>query len=404
MKQQLLDRQGYLERIERMFRSGMIVALTGQRRVGKSCVMKRIRDKIAQDPQNHIIYIDKEKTTFDEIVSYKELLTYVHGALANDRDNFLFIDEVQEIDQFERAILELQSDECCQIMVTGSNAKMLSSELSTRLRGRYVDYRIRGLNFEEFLTFHQLEDNDASLQLYLQYGGLPQLRQIGLENEDLVDDYLQNVYHTIVLRDVIERENIRNIALLRTLTKFISDNIGKQFSARSIVDFLKSQQTEASTNVILSYLEYLCNAYIIDRISRYNIHGKRLFELGDTFYFEDLGIRNRIIGSNRQFDIEKVMENVVYRHLVRLGYTVYVGQLHKAEIDFVAEKPGSTAYIQVTYLLGSEETIRREFGNLAQIKDSHPKYVVSMDPMWGPTNQDGIRHLPLRSFLHLQTL
>lgn len=404
MKQQLLDRQGYLERIERMFRSGMIVALTGQRRVGKSCVMKRIRDKIAQDPQNHIIYIDKEKTTFDEIVSYKELLTYVHGALANDRDNFLFIDEVQEIDQFERAILELQSDECCQIMVTGSNAKMLSSELSTRLRGRYVDYRIRGLNFEEFLTFHQLEDNDASLRLYLQYGGLPQLRQIGLENEDLVDDYLQNVYHTIVLRDVIERENIRNIALLRTLTKFISDNIGKQFSARSIVDFLKSQQTEASTNVILSYLEYLCNAYIIDRISRYNIHGKRLFELGDTFYFEDLGIRNRIIGSNRQFDIEKVMENVVYRHLVRLGYTVYVGQLHKAEIDFVAEKPGSTAYIQVTYLLGSEETIRREFGNLAQIKDSHPKYVVSMDPMWGPTNQDGIRHLPLRSFLHLQTL
>lgn len=404
MKQQLLDRQGYLERIERMFRSGMIVALTGQRRVGKSCVMKRIRDKIAQDPQNHIIYIDKEKTTFDEIVSYKELLTYVHGALANDRDNFLFIDEVQEIDQFERAILELQSDECCQIMVTGSNAKMLSSELSTRLRGRYVDYRIRGLNFEEFLTFHQLEDNDASLRLYLQYGGLPQLHQIGLENEDLVDDYLQNVYHAIVLRDVIERENIRNIALLRTLTKFISDNIGKQFSARSIVDFLKSQQTEASTNVILSYLEYLCNAYIIDRISRYNIHGKRLFELGDTFYFEDLGIRNRIIGSNRQFDIEKVMENVVYRHLVRLGYTVYVGQLHKAEIDFVAEKPGSTAYIQVTYLLGSEETIRREFGNLAQIKDSHPKYVVSMDPMWGTTNQDGIRHLPLRSFLHLQTL
>lgn len=210
----------------------------------------------------------------------------------------------------------------------------------------------------------------------------PEACSLGLENTDLVEDYLDNVYNTIVLRDIIERENIRNIPLLRTLLKFVSDNIGKQFSATSIVKFLKSQNTETSAKMILTYLEYLSNAFIIDRVNRYDIHGKRLFELGDKFYFEDLGIRNHIIGGNRRFDIEKVMENAVYIHLCRMGYKVYVGQMYKAEIDFVAEKADSVAYVQVTYLLASEETVEREFGNLKLIKDSHPKYVISMDRLY----------------------
>ena len=401
MKQKLLERLGYSNRIERMFGRGIIVALTGQRRVGKSCVMRRICDHVAANKENHIIYIDKEKTAFDAIANYKDLETYVADNIETDKDNYLFIDEVQEIAEFEKAILSIQSDETCQIMITGSNAKMLSGELATRLRGRYIAYRIRGLCYEEFLTFHELEDNDDSLRLYLQNGGLPQLRNLGLENADLVEDYLDNVYNTIVLRDVIERENIRNIPLLRTLLKFVSDNIGKQFSARSIVNLLKSQNTETSAKMILTYLEYLSNAYIIDRVNRYDIHGKRLFELGDKFYFEDLGIRNHVIGGNRSFDIEKVMENVVYNHLTRLGYKVYVGQMYKAEIDFVAEKTDSMIYVQVTYLLASEDTINREFGNLKQIKDSHPKYVVSMDRMYGATNVDGIKHIHLRDFLKM---
>ncbi len=404
MKQKLLERIGYSERIERMFGRGFIVALTGQRRVGKSCVMRRIRDHVAENEANHVIYIDKEKTSFDAIANYQDLEAYVRAHIVEDKDNFLFIDEVQEIAEFEKAILSIQSDECCQTMITGSNAKMLSGELATRLRGRYVSYRIRGLCYEEFLTFHGLQDDDAALNSYLQYGGLPQLRNLGLDNADLIDDYLDNVYNTIVLRDVIERENIRNIPLLRTLLKFISDNIGKQFSARSIVNFLKSQNTDTSAKVILSYLEYLSNAYIIERVNRFDIHGKKLFELGDKFYFEDLGIRNHIIGGNRRFDIEKVMENVVYNHLARLGYTVYVGQMFKAEIDFVAEKADQTAYIQVTYLLATPETEEREFGNLRQIKDSHPKYVVSMDRMYGQTNVDGIRHVYLRDFLKMTSL
>ncbi len=401
MKQEILDRIGYSDRIERMFGRGIIVALTGQRRVGKSCVMRRIRDHISENPENHVIYIDKEKTAFDEIVTYRDLEAYVLNRIEKDKVNYLFIDEVQEIAEFEKAILSIQSDSICQIMITGSNAKMLSGELATRLRGRYVAYRIRGLCYEEFIAFHGLSDDDASLGLYLQNGGLPQLRNLGLDDPELLEDYFDNVYNTIVLRDVIERENIRNIPLLRVLLKFVSDNIGKQFSALSIVKFLKSQNTDTSAKVILSYLEYLCNAYIIDRVNRFDIHGKKLFELGDKFYFEDLGIRNNIIGGNRRFDMEKVMENAVYCHLCRMGYKVYVGQLMKGEIDFVVEKADSVAYFQVTYLLASEETIEREFGNLKLIKDSHPKYVVSMDRMYGLANVDGIRHLHLRDFLKM---
>ena len=404
MKQILLERQGYSERIERMFGKGMVIALTGQRRVGKSCVMRSIYEKYSQDSRNNVIYIDMEKTTFTCISDYKDLEEYVVERLDTSKDNFLFIDEVQEIKDFEKAILSLQSDESCQIMVTGSNAKMLSSELSTRLRGRYMGYHIHGLDYEEFIEFHDLQDSDETLSKFLQYGGLPQLRKLGLDNVDLVDDYLGNVIDTIVLRDIIERENIRNVSLLRTLVRFIGDNIGKQFSARSIVGVLKSQNTEVSANMVLNYLEYLCNAYIIDRVGRYNIHGKKILELGDSFYFEDLGVRNHIVGGNRRFDIEKLIENAVYRHLLRLGYTVYIGMLHKAEIDFVAEKQGSTVYIQVCYMLASQETVDREFGNLQMIKDSHPKYVVSLDCMYGDTNIDGIRHLHLREFLKSKSL
>ena len=312
MKQKILERIGYSEHIERMFGRGMMIALTGQRRVGKSCVMRRILDHIAENKDNHVIYIDKEKTSFDMIANYQDLEAYVAANIIEGKENYLFIDEVQEISDFEKALLSIQSDDTCQIMIIGSNAKMLSGELATRLRGRYIAYRIRGLCYEEFLSFHELKDDDASLNLYLQYGGLPQLRSLGLENTDLVEDYLDNVYNTIVLRD--------------------------------------------------------------------------------------------IIGGNRRFDIEKVMENAVYIHLCRIGYKVYVGQMYKAEIDFVAEKADSVAYVQVTYLLASEETVEREFGNLKLIKDSHPKYVISMDKLYGQTNIDGIKHIHLRDFLKMTTL
>lgn len=400
----LIERSDYTERIERAFGKGVIVALTGQRRVGKSCIMAQVMRHIGSLPQENVVYLNKEKNEFDGIRDYNDLLGFVNGRLSKDKDNYLFIDEIQDIDGFERALRSLQADDACQIMVTGSNAKMLSSELTTYLSGRHIDYHIHSLGYEEFLLFHKMPDGDEALTAYLQYGGLPQLGRMGLDDRELVDDYLESVYSTILLKDIVERGQIRNVSLLKTLVRFMADNIGKLFSATSIVNFLKGQRVDTSAKVILNYLDLLCDAYIINRVSRYDIHGKRIFELGDKYYFEDLGLRNHIVGGNRSADIEKVMENAVYLHLLRMGYKVYVGQLHKTEIDFVAEKSGSTVYVQVAYLLASQETINREFGNLKLIDDNHPKYVISLDRMMGSVNADGIRHIYLRDFLKMRTL
>ena len=400
----LIERSNYTERIERAFGKGVIVALTGQRRVGKSCIMAQVMRHIGSLPQANVVYLNKEKNEFDGIRDYNDLLGFVNGRLSKDKDNYLFIDEIQDIDGFERALRSLQADDACQIMVTGSNAKMLSSELTTYLSGRHIDYHIHSLGYEEFLLFHKMPDGDEALTAYLQYGGLPQLGRMGLDDRELVDDYLESVYSTILLKDIVERGQIRNVSLLKTLVRFMADNIGKLFSATSIVNFLKGQRVDTSAKVILNYLDLLCDAYIINRVSRYDIHGKRIFELGDKYYFEDLGLRNHIVGGNRSADIEKVMENAVYLHLLRMGYKVYVGQLHKTEIDFVAEKSGSTVYVQVAYLLASQETINREFGNLKLIDDNHPKYVISLDRMMGSVNADGIRHIYLRDFLKMRTL
>lgn len=400
----LIERSDYTERIERAFGKGVIVALTGQRRVGKSCIMAQVMRHIGSLPQANVVYLNKEKNEFDDIRDYNDLLGFVNGRLSKDKDNYLFIDEIQDIDGFERALRSLQADDACQIMVTGSTAKMLSSELTTYLSGRHIDYHIHSLGYEEFLLFHKMPDGDEALTAYLQYGGLPQLGRMGLDDRELVDDYLESVYSTILLKDIVERGQIRNVSLLKTLVRFMADNIGKLFSATSIVNFLKGQRVDTSAKVILNYLDLLCDAYIINRVSRYDIHGKRIFELGDKYYFEDLGLRNHIVGGNRSADIEKVMENAVYLHLLRMGYKVYVGQLHKTEIDFVAEKSGSTVYVQVAYLLASQETINREFGNLKLIDDNHPKYVISLDRMMGSVNADGIRHIYLRDFLKMRTL
>ena len=400
----LIERSNYTERIERAFGKGVIVALTGQRRVGKSCIMAQVMRHIGSLPQANVVYLNKEKNEFDDIRDYNDLLGFVNGRLSKDKDNYLFIDEIQDIDGFERALRSLQADDACQIMVTGSNAKMLSSELTTYLSGRHIDYHIHSLGYEEFLLFHKMPDGYEALTAYLQYGGLPQLGRMGLDDRELVDDYLESVYSTILLKDIVERGQIRNVSLLKTLVRFMADNIGKLFSATSIVNFLKGQRVDTSAKVILNYLDLLCDAYIINRVSRYDIHGKRIFELGDKYYFEDLGLRNHIVGGNRSADIEKVMENAVSLHLLRMGYKVYVGQLHKTEIDFVAEKSGSTVYVQVAYLLASQETINREFGNLKLIDDNHPKYVISLDRMMGSVNADGIRHIYLRDFLKMRTL
>lgn len=395
----IINRPDYTDKVLRLFGKGLIIALTGQRRVGKSFIMKQVINLLSSDDNNNIIYVDKEDEQFSSISTHTELTQYVEAHLLTDKTNYLFIDEVQNIKEFELTLRSLHSREACEIVITGSNAKMLSSELSTYLSGRCVENYIQSLDYAEFLEFHQLPDNDQSLISYLTYGGMPQLYRIGLQEKDLVNDYLQNVYNTIILKDIVEREDIRNVPLLKNLVRFVSDNVGKPISATSIVKYLKSQRVDSSIKVIINYLDYLCNAFIIHRVNRYDIHGKRLFEVNDKYYFEDIGIRNSLVQGGLAQSMEKVIENAVYLHLIRLGYKVTVGYLQRAEIDFVAIKGDQTIYVQATYLLSNEETVTREFGNLALIKDNFPKYVVSMDNLYSGTNYQGIQHLHLRDFL-----
>ncbi|MCM1317081.1 MAG: ATP-binding protein [Bacteroides sp.] len=397
---EIISRQIYIDHILRFLNKGMMIALTGQRRVGKSYVLRNLAEIIRHNnPDANIVYINKEKKKYDLIKNDSDLSAYIEGKFPEGEDNYLLIDEVQDIDGFENTLRSLNADEECQIIVTGSNAKMLSSELSTYLGGRYIDIHIQSLSYREFLRFHNLEDSPESLEKYLSFGGLPHLYRLGLENEDMVWEYVQNIYNTIVLKDVVQREGLRNVTLFENLMSYVSDNTGQLVSATSLSKYLKAQRVELTPLSAVNYLKAASNAYIINKVKRYDIHGKRLLETNDKYYFEDLGLRNLLVGSNRAKDIEKVMENAVYLHLKNLGYKVAVGTLPNGEIDFVAERGGKPIYIQVAYLLNEDSTVKREFGNLMQIPDNYPKYVVSMDPITQPKDYDGITHMPLRTFL-----
>ena len=394
-----IERSLYINQIEKHLGKGLIIVLVGQRRVGKSYMLRMVRDAKISNSSNNVIFIDKEKRAFDTIKNYQDLNQYIEAQWVEGKHNYILIDEVQDIDEFERTVRSYRTEPDTDIIITGSNARMLSNELSTLIGGRYKEIYIQSLSYAEFLTFHKLADNDESLALYIQYGGLPGLQRIGL-NENDAREYQMDIYHTVLLKDVIMRNNIRNIPFLENLVRFLADNTGKLISANSIAKFMKSQGESITSSVIINYLSYLCEAYILHKVNRYDIHGKRLFETNDKFYFEDNGIRNAIAGGTREGDIEKVIENVIYQHLVRLGYKVCVGQLQAAEIDFVCTKSdGQRAYIQASYIIADEATREREFGNLRAIKDNYPKYVISMTPLLTKNDYDGITHLHLRHFL-----
>ena len=392
-------RQSYIDKIEKYLGKETIIVLVGQRRVGKSCMMKMIRDRKMADDDNNIIYIDKEKREFDYIQTYQDLNDYIGQHFLSDKHNYILIDEIQDIREFERSIRSYRTEPNTDIIITGSNARMLSNELSTLIGGRYKEIYIQSLSYNEFLEFHQLSDNDEALALYIQYGGLPSLAKIGLEEDD-AREYQMDIYHTVLLKDVIMRNQIRNVPFLENLVRFLADNTGKLISANSIAKYMKSQGESITSTAIINYISFLCEAYILHKVNRYDIHGKRIFETNDKFYFEDNGIRNAIAGGTREGDIEKVIENIIYQNLIRLGYQVYVGQLQAGEIDFVCTKPGGERiYVQASYIIADDATREREFGNLRSIKDNYPKYVISMTPLLTKNDNDGITHLHLRKFL-----
>ena len=392
-------RQAYIDKIEKYLGKETIIVLVGQRRVGKSYMMKTVRDQKASNPDNNIIYIDKEKREFDSIRNYQDLNQYIDEHFVTSKHNYILIDEIQDITEFERSIRSFRTEPNTDIIITGSNAKMLSNELSTLIGGRYKEIYIQSLSYEEFLVFHQLPDNDDSLAKYIQYGGLPGLAKIGLEEDD-AREYQMDIFHTVLLKDVIMRNQIRNVPFLENLVRFLADNTGKLISANSIAKYMKSQGESITSTVIINYISFLCEAYILHKVNRFDIYGKRIFETNDKFYFEDNGIRNALAGGTREGDIEKVIENIIYHHLIRLGYQVYVGQLQAGEIDFVCTKPdGQRIYVQASYIIADMATREREFGNLRAINDNYPKYVISMTPLLTRNDDNGITHLHLRKFL-----
>ena len=402
---EILVRQNYLSKIEKYLGKDTIIVLTGQRRVGKSCVLRMLRDIKTKNESNNVIYIDKEKKLFDHIKTYQDLNAYIDTHYQSGKMNYILVDEIQEIVEFERTVRSYITEPDAEVIVTGSNANMLSKELSTIIGGRYKEIYVQSLSYKEFLQFHNLQDSDDALSKYIQFGGLPGLVKIGLDEDDAIE-YQKDVLSTVLLKDVISRNNIRNVPFLEKLTNFIADNVGKILSATSISKFMKSQGTNVSPDTIIDYAQYLEDAYIIHKVNRYDIHGKRLFESNDKFYFEDHGLRNAQAGGTREGDIEKVIENIIYQHLINLGYKVNVGQLQAGEIDFVCTKKAGAKriYIQAAYVIADNETREREFGNLHNIKDNYPKYVVSMTPLLTSNDDNGIAHLHLRNFLMLDEL
>jgi predicted AAA+ superfamily ATPase len=395
----ILERTIYTERIIPFFNKGIIKVLTGQRRVGKSFLLKQLSATIENSyPDANIIFINKEFEKFRFIETDVDLFAYINEHLSDSKKNFLFIDEIQDISGFEHVLRSLQAEDKCDITCTGSNAKMLSSELSTHLSGRYIEFYINSLSYTEFLMLHELENSDNSLKLFLTYGGLPYLSRLQLD-EEITMEYLRNVFSTILLKDVVSRESIRNVAFLETLIGYIADNVGSLFSANNIHKYLKSQRVEISVSIILNYLRALSNAYIVHKVQRFDINGLKKFEIGEKYYFEDLGLRNCQQNIDLSRDIHKLMENAIYHHLKLLGYEVYVGQMDKLEIDFVGIKKGQKVYVQSAYLITDEKTHDREFGNLLKIQDSYPKYVVTMDNFTSGGNFQGINNIHLKDFL-----
>jgi predicted AAA+ superfamily ATPase len=396
-KDNYIPRDLYFNQIEPYINSGLIKVLMGQRRVGKSYILFQVMEEIVKRyPEAKIIYINKEDYQFEAIKTHEHLMEYIQTNFSLSEKSYLFIDEIQEIKNFEIALRSLQSVNGWDIYCTGSNATMLSGELATYLSGRYIQIRIFSLTYGEFLQFHKHTDSTKAFQKYIRYGGMPHL--INLPQEDrIVYEYLRNIRDTIVLRDIVTRFNVRSVHFLQDLMLYLADVTGSVVSAKRISDYLKSQQINLTPRLVLEFLSHFESVYFVDRVKRSEIEGRKIFEVGDKFYFEDLGMRHSLIPF-QQKDIGKILENIVYHHLKTSGYQIYVGKQGDKEIDFVAEKNGEKMYVQVAYLITDEKTHEREFGNLLAIQDNCPKFVVSMDETAGG-NFKGIKHVSVRDFL-----
>jgi hypothetical protein len=390
-------RPAYLERVKPFIGKNIIKVFTGQRRVGKSYLLFQLIQLIRKkEPEAEVLYINKEDLVFSTIKTGHDLNDFVLAHKRKSGRTYVFIDEIQEIVHFEEALRSLLLHSDIDLYCTGSNANLLSADVAGYLSGRAIEMTVYSLSYEEFLLFHKLNNTPPALEKYIKYGGLPYLKHLEL-TDAIVFEYLKNIYSTIVYRDIINRYAIRNVPFLEQLVLFLAGNVGSLFSAKKISDFLKSQQVNIAPNQVQTYIQYLVNAFLVHKVPRYDMIGKRVFEFGEKYYFENLGIRHGLWGY-RPEERGKIIENIVYNQLLFKGYSVKVGVLGSSEIDFVGEKDGEKRYIQVTLTMNETKTIEREFGNLQKISDNYSKEVVTLDDFQGNTFK-GIKQTNLRSFL-----
>ena len=378
----MIKRDNYLKKLCDAKDTEFIKVITGVRRSGKSTLLLMFKDYLVNNDikDDNIIYINFESAVYDDIKNYKDLYKYVKERIKKEKV-YLLLDEVQNVDSWEKAINSFNVDFDIDIYITGSNAYLLSSELSTLLSGRYIEIKMYPLSFKEFLVFNNYDNKDLENKFneYLKYGGLPAITLIK-DNDELVLSYLNDIYNTIVKKDIIDRNNIKDTALLENIIKYLSNNIGSPISSTKISDYLNSNKITSNSNhqTIDNYLNMLEKSFIMYKADRTDIRSKSLLKTLGKYYISDTGIRNIILGF-RNINEGHLLENVVYLELLRRGYRVNIGKSNDYEVDFVAENPNSIKYYQVTQTLLDERVKERELRSLESINDNYEKIVLTMD-------------------------
>ena len=394
-----VERKEYIDKIKPFINKPVIKVITGMRRVGKSTFLKIISQKILKDiEESNKIYLNFETLELLKIKTDIELVEYLNPLLKDKKNKvYMFFDEIQLVKNWERVINALRVDENYDIYITGSNSSLMSSEISTLLSGRYIQIEIQPFNFREFLKLYSDKNlvYEELFKKYINIGGIPFLKYFDLD-ENSCAKYLQDLYNTVIVKDVIEYNKVRDVDMFNRILTYVFENIGQTFSSRSIQKFLKNENRNISVDTILNYLEYAKSAYIIKKVPRYDVVGKKILSVDEKYFITDHGLRYAKGFSNEK-NIERILENIVYIELLSRGYKVNIGRVNDKEIDFIAVKGDKKEYYQVSYLLETEETRNREFGVYQKVEDNYPKYVLSMDKI--NFSQNGIIHLNIIQFL-----
>jgi uncharacterized protein len=400
----MIKREHYLEQLRPFIDKPLIKVLTGIRRSGKSAILTMLKEELAQRgiSDENIIFINFESMEYADIDNAKSLYYFVKSKIINKLKYYILLDEIQEVKNWEKAINSFMVDCNADIYITGSNSKLLSSELATYIAGRYIEINVTPLSFKENLEFKriftgaEITDIQKEFIRYIRLGGFPVIHIADYSYEDAYK-IINDIYASVTLRDVVRRNKIRNIELLEKTVKYVFENIGNMFSAKKVSDYFKNQQRKVDIETVYNYLNALEAAFIIYRVPRYDLRGKEVLQTNEKYFIGDLGLKYAVMGYKDR-DISGILENIVFLELKRKGYQVYIGKFDDKEIDFVAEKKEKKIYVQVAYRLSEQATVEREFGALLGIRDHYPKYVVTMEDFW-QDNIEGIKHKNLAEFL-----